>query len=83
MTREHVILETAIDEAGETFRAAYFIEDGVIHANIAGKVLRIPAGINAPERTVPTPLYGHLLRSGLRAKHAILWKGRIARPAHG
>ena len=83
MAREHIILETAIDDAGETFKAAYFIEGGVIHANIAGKVLRVPAGINAPERIVQTLLHGHLLRSGLRAKHAILWKGRIARPARG
>lgn len=64
MFTENVVQEVAVTYEGEEHKAAYFIENGVIHANINGKNLRLPHGRAPVEQTVKAVLIGMLERQG-------------------
>lgn len=74
MSTEHVVLETQIEFAGAIHKAAYFVENGVIHADIDGKTMLLPVGQIPPDQTVQSMLRGHLFRLGTRSKRVAAWR---------
>jgi hypothetical protein len=62
MLSENVVLEVSLTHEGKEHKAPYFFENGVIHANIIGKNMRLPHGRAPVEQTVRAVLIGMLER---------------------
>jgi len=62
MERENLVETVTADNHGEPVTAHYFVQDGVIHANIAGRTLLSPVGNCSPQNTVKALLSSHLLQ---------------------
>lgn len=61
MERQSMVHRVAVTHAGQTYKADYFVQDGVIHANLEGRVLRRPLSDAEPAETVRAMLAGHLV----------------------
>jgi hypothetical protein len=66
---EHVTIRVVeVEQAGERHQATYFVDDGVIHANIGGSIKRLPViPTVAPELTVQSLLAGHVVHQARKA----------------
>ncbi|KKC39490.1 hypothetical protein WH87_04635 [Devosia epidermidihirudinis] len=42
MTRSQLVQEVEITDQGRTFKSAFYVEHGMIHANLAGKMVTLP-----------------------------------------
>jgi hypothetical protein len=62
-----------VERAGERHQAAYFVERGVIHASISGKIRQIPVSDLAPEIAVQRLLLGHLYDRARRATNSTIF----------
>ena len=57
-----------VEQAGTGHQATYFVEDGVIHANIGGSIKRLPVVYSvAPELTFQSLLAGHVVHQARKA----------------
>jgi hypothetical protein len=74
MEQESVVGTLSADIAGESITAHYFVENGVIHANIAGRTLLSPVGNCSPRDTVRALLTSYVLQRSRRNE------GRDAQP---
>lgn len=63
MEQEGLVQNVSIDHFGETFSSSYFVENGMIHASIGGRVLISPLGNCPAADTVRALLTGHLLQN--------------------
>jgi hypothetical protein len=54
------------DIPGQSITAHYFVENGVIHANIAGRTLLSPVGNCSPRNTVKALLTSYMLQRSRR-----------------
>lgn len=73
MERQSTVFTTSVVFGGSTFEASYYIEHGIIHAHIGGRVLMSPVGTQLAEQTVQTLLTGHLLQQSRKARHFGNW----------
>lgn len=80
MFTENVVLEVAVTHEGAEHKASYFIENGVIHANINGKNLRLPHGHVPVEQTVRAVLIGMLERQGRLAARVRGYRTKMQEP---
>lgn len=58
MHTEHVVFEIKIEQDGERHTATYFVENGTIHAHIAGRTFLFPIGGKPPEEVLRKMLKG-------------------------
>jgi hypothetical protein len=66
MERESVVGTVSADIPGQSITAHYFVENGVIHANIAGRTLLSPVGNCSPRNTVKALLTSYMLQRSRR-----------------
>ena len=83
MDRESVVLDVQVQHEGKEYSASYFVEGGMIHANIAGRMLVAPRSRLSPADTVSKLLSGHLMQQSRKRRQADIWKSAVHRaPAH-
>ena len=68
MDRESQVLTVNVEFEGATPTASYFLELGVIHANIEGHLIMTPAGDAPAEQTVRALLTERLLEGSAQAR---------------
>lgn len=73
MERQSTVLTTSVDFEGDTYSASYFIEGGIIHAEIGGRVLMTAVGLHSAEQSVKMLLTGHLLQQSRKTRHSTNW----------
>ncbi len=69
MQDEHIVRDLQVLDRGRIIKASYFVESGMIHANIDGRIMRLPAGADGSEETVRRLVLGQL--------HLRTWRERI------
>lgn len=60
MERQSMVHRVVVDHGGRSYYAHYFVEDGVIHANLDGTIQRRLMANAEPADTVRAMLLGHL-----------------------
>ena len=73
MEPNSTVLEALVRFEGETYQAAYFIENGMIHANIGGRTLMAPLVSDSAEKIVETLLLGHLAQVTRKTRNLSNW----------
>ena len=68
MERESMVGSVSSDIPGESLMARYFVENGVIHANVAGRMLLTPVGNCSPRNTVKALLTSFALQHARRTE---------------
>lgn len=67
MLLEHVVQTVDVTHEGRVVSALYFIESGIIHAQIDGRTMRLPLGTMSADVTVKTVLAGALTSRSRKA----------------
>lgn len=75
MDRESVVFEAAVDYFGQIHTATYYVEHGIVHAHIAGRIIPNPVADDGAEATVKRLLVGHAIKARRRADIARRWTG--------
>lgn len=82
--RPSMVHQVEIRRGGQTYVAAYFIEHGIIHAQVGERFLMAPMGAMPAESTVRILLEGQLRRAGRRVDLGRHWGAalhqRLAHP---
>ncbi|MDB5529949.1 MAG: hypothetical protein JWR51_3052 [Devosia sp.] len=75
---EHTTIRAVeIEQAGKRHQATYFVEDGIIHANIGGSIKRLPVIYSvAPELTVQSLLAGYIVQQSRKAANVAAFSRR-------
>ena len=76
MDRNSIVQTVKVTHEGAVHIASYFIEAGVIHADIGGRMVMCPVGNVPAAETVRALLTGHLLQQARRADQAKRWTDR-------
>lgn len=71
--RPSMVHQIEVRRGGQTYVAAYFIEHGIIHAQIGERFLMAPMGSMPAENTVRMLLEGQLQRYGRRMDLRRYW----------
>lgn len=74
MRQESVVQEVAIVDGGEIHKASYFVENGILHANVGGKIIRLHVDADQSEETVRRLLLGHVQTKAWRQRMAERWR---------
>lgn len=74
MQQTSMIHEVEITEAGTAHKASYFVELGVIHANIGGRILLSPLNGGDAAAMVKALLTGRALQDARKNRQANLWR---------
>ncbi|MHA6690566.1 hypothetical protein [Devosia sp. A449] len=67
MLLEHVVQTVDVMHEGKVVSASYFVESGIIHAQIDGRTMRLPLGAKPADVTVKTVLAGALTSGSRKA----------------
>jgi hypothetical protein len=75
---EHATIRVVeVEQAGKRHQATYFVEDGIIHANIGGSIKRLPVIYSvAPELTVQSLLAEHVVHEARKAANGAVFAQR-------
>lgn len=73
MEMQSQVLEVEIEFDGQMHKAAYFVENDVIHAQIEGKLIVSPLGAVPASKTVKALITGQLLQMKRKQKQRITW----------
>ncbi|MCY1546057.1 hypothetical protein D9M68_820340 [compost metagenome] len=80
MHQEHVVKTVEVTYEGKKVSAPYFVECGIIHAQIDGRTMALPVGRMPVETTVRTVLEGALARRHRRVTRMrnLISTGRVS-----
>ena len=73
MEMQSQVFDVEVEFDGQTHKAAYFVENGVIHAQVEGKLIVSPLGAVPASKTVKALITGQLLQLKRRHKQRISW----------
>lgn len=73
MEMQSQVFDVEVEFDGQTHRAAYFVENDIIHAQVDGKLLVSPLGTVPAAKTVKALITGQLLLMKRRHKQRINW----------
>ncbi|KRA97869.1 hypothetical protein ASD83_12380 [Devosia sp. Root685] len=73
MEMQSQVFDVEVEFDGQTHKAAYFVENGVIHAQVEGKLIVSPLGAVPASKTVKALVTGQLLQLKRRHKQRISW----------
>jgi hypothetical protein len=76
MERQSMVQTVEVAQDRTVHSAPYFIEAGVINAEIGGRIILCPLGGVPAADTVRTLLAGHLLQQARKMDYARLWTAR-------
>lgn len=74
MEMQSQVFDVEIEFDGQTHRAAYFVENDIIHAQVEGKLLVSPLGAGPASKTVKALITGQLLQMKRKHKQRINWE---------
>jgi hypothetical protein len=77
MERQSIVRDAQVTRSDGTYKASFFIEQNIIHANILGSTLLAPVGAVPAELTVQTMLAGQLEARDRRLRSKTGWMSRI------
>lgn len=67
------VFDVEVEFDGQTHKAAYFVENGIIHAQVEGKLIVSPVGAVAASRTVKALIMGQLLQMKRKHRQRVVW----------
>ncbi|KFL29478.1 hypothetical protein JP75_20600 [Devosia riboflavina] len=73
MEQHSQVLTTEVEFDGNSYTATYFVEHGIIHANIDGRLVHAPLTQEEAQRTVQAMLTGHLLQTHRKSAQRDSW----------
>lgn len=73
MERQSMVHAVTVDHDGATYRADYFVEQGIIHACLDGQMVVAPLTTRAPADTVRAMLIGHLAHRARKLVAVSAW----------
>lgn len=73
MEMQSQVFDVEIEFDGQTHRAAYFVENDIIHAQVEGKLLVSPLGAVPASKTVKALITGQLLQMKRKHKQRVNW----------
>lgn len=75
---EHATIRVVVvEQAGKRHQATYFVENGIIHANIGGGIKRLPVIRSVPpELTVQSLLAGHVVHESRKRANVAVFSRR-------
>ncbi|KFC69750.1 hypothetical protein FF80_01254 [Devosia sp. LC5] len=76
MRNENVVRDLEVSDGHTNLRATYFVERGILHANIGGKTILLPVGDGAHDESVRQLLLGQLRTRSWRERIANYWRQR-------
>jgi hypothetical protein len=79
MQQRSIVLEAEVRHAGQTHKAAYYVEGDVVHARVGNRVLVAPLSGGEADDRVKSLLLGHLISESRRAGHAARWRERLSK----
>jgi 2-polyprenyl-6-methoxyphenol hydroxylase-like FAD-dependent oxidoreductase len=76
MQDEHIVRDLQVLDGERTVKARYFVESGMIHANIDGRTMRLPVGADGSEETVRRLVLGQIQVRTWRDRMLERWRRR-------
>ncbi|MBO9590864.1 hypothetical protein [Devosia sp.] len=73
MEMQSQVFDVEVEFDGQMHKAAYFVENDIIHAQIEGKLIVSPLGAVPAAKTVRALITGQLLQMKRRQKQRITW----------
>ncbi len=73
MEMQSQVFDVEVEFDGQTHKAAYFVENDIIHAQVEGKMIVSPLGAVPASRTVKALIMGQLLQMKRRHKQRVTW----------
>lgn len=61
MINENIVRDLYVSDGNRTIKASYFVESGIIHANVEGRVLVLPVGGDGSEEGVRRLMIGRCI----------------------
>ena len=74
--RESIVRDIEISVGQQVHKASYFVELGVLHANIGDKVIRLSVGTDTSDEAVRRLLIGHIQTKEWRRRMSEKWTKR-------
>ena len=79
MYPESEVHDIRIVQGGTAYTATFFVEHGIISANIAGRIITAPLGNRPAETSVSELLAGYIHQQKRRAQNSRRWAGALAK----
>jgi len=76
---ESEVHDVRITQGGTAYTATFFVEHGIISANIAGRIITAPLGNRPAEISVSELLSSYIHQQNRRALNSRRWAGALAR----
>lgn len=73
MQDENIVRDLYVSDVDRTIKASYFVESGIIHAHIDGRILTLPIGTDGSEEGLRRLLIGQAHVRNWRARFAERW----------
>lgn len=73
MEMQSQVFDVEVEFDGHTHKAAYFVENDIIHAQVEGKLIVSPLGAAPASKTVKALITGQLLQTKRKHKQRITW----------
>ncbi|KKB80603.1 hypothetical protein VW29_16445 [Devosia limi DSM 17137] len=80
MYPESEVHDIRITQGGASYKATFFVEHGIINANIAGRIITAPLGDRPAEVSVSELLAGYIHQQTRRARTGRRWADVLAKP---
>jgi hypothetical protein len=79
MVEEHRVHDAIVAANGHHYRTPFFVEGGVIHANIDGTIFRLPLTDQPPEQSIATLVLGKLHEDAKKQELTARWVPPVQR----
>lgn len=73
MEMQSQVFDVEIEFDGQIHKAAYFVENDIIHAKVEGKLIVSPLGGVPASKTVKALITGQLLQMKRKHKQRVTW----------
>ena len=73
MEMQSQVFDVEVEFDGEVHKAAYFVENDVIHARVEGKLIVSPLGAVPAAKTVKALITSQLLQMKRKHKQRVTW----------
>lgn len=74
--QESVVRDIEISDGDQVHKASYFVELGMLHANIGDRLIRLSVGVDTSDEAVRRLLLGHIQTKEWRRRMAEKWTRR-------
>ena len=71
--QESIVRDLEISDGEQVHKASYFVELGMLHANIGGKIIRMSVGADTSDEAVRRLLLGHIQTREWRRRMSQKW----------